>query len=184
MNIVTRMKDWILNLDEREFYQFCAAFIGSLMALVLLFLYMRYSSSSSSYDRLKRINQLRTEARQLLQEHESVLQQQREVDALLAKDPAFLIKEYFLGIMRELRLEQTMTKPAEVSEPQELSKGYNEIKLEASCSDLNMRQLTDLLYKIEQNERIYTKELVITKATKTPTIDVTLVIATLQQQPS
>ena len=182
MNILIRLKDWIMSLDEQEIVRSFGVSMGILVTLIGLLLYVRYSSTSNSLGRLKRINQLRTETKQLLQEHEMVVQQQHEVDALLAKDSAFLIKEYFLGVMRELNIERLMTKPAEVSEPQELSKGYSEIKLEASCSELNMKQLTDLLYRIEQSERIYTKELVITKATKTPTVDITLVIATLQPQ--
>ncbi len=45
---------------------------------------------------------------------------------------------------------------------------------------MTMQQLVDLLYKIEQNERVYTKDLKITKKSKSPTIDVSLVIATLE----
>ena len=63
---------------------------------------------------------------------------------------------------------------------QELVPGYTEIKLDVGLSGLNMKQLVDLLYKIEQNERVYTKDLKIIKNLKSPTIDVTLVIATFE----
>ena len=49
-----------------------------------------------------------------------------------------------------------------------------------SLTGITMQELVDLLYnKIQNNNKIYTKELSITKTSQSPTIDVTLVIATL-----
>ena len=55
-----------------------------------------------------------------------------------------------------------------------------EIKLDVSFGDINMKELVELLYKIEQNERVYTKDLKITKNLKKPSIDVSMVIATFE----
>ena len=69
-----------------------------------------------------------------------------------------------------------------VTDPQDLGNGYSEIKLDASFSGLSTRQFVDLLYRIEQSERIYTKEVVLVKAPKSSSLDLTIVIATLQSK--
>ena len=180
MQVMQYIKDFIRNLDEREFLRYLAVVLGSLVLVLGFLIFFNSSKVNSLQLRLKRINKQREETREILQKHAIVKQQQAEVDAILAKDPTFKIKEYFTGIVAELNLIQNNTKQAEVSEPQDLDNGYSEVKLNAGFTDLNMKQLCELLYKIEQNERIYTKEIVITKSLKTPTIDVTLVVATLQ----
>lgn len=182
MNIVVSLKEYITNLNKREFYRLLMIGFGILCVIVAVILYLHFRWLHTIERKLKRINQLRTETRTILEQHETVKFQQQEVDVILEKDPTFKIKEYFTSVTKEFGLEKNMVKPAEVSEPQDLNNGYSEIKLEASFTDLNMKQLTNLLYKIEQTERIFTKELVINKALKSPTIDVTLVIATLQPQ--
>jgi ribosomal protein S17E len=58
------------------------------------------------------------------------------------------------------------------------------VLLNAKFDTMNMRQLCELLDAVEQNKRIYTKELEIIKSKKVPnTIDVNLTIATLQAKP-
>lgn len=178
----TQIRDYILDLDESQAYKWIGGVIVAIVICCSIIIYSFYAATENAQKRLKRVNQLREEARVILEKHEMVKKQQQEVDTILMKDPAFKIKEYFTALLKELGLERNMTKSAEVSDPQDLNNGYSEVKLDAALSELNMKQLSNFLYKIEQNERIFTKELTITKALKSPTIDVTLVIATLQPQ--
>ncbi len=180
MNILVKFRDFIYAREEKEIYTYIGIIIGIVVLIMGILLYTYTSRASNWQTKIKRINKQREETRTILQKYEMVKQQKTEVDTILAKDSSFKIKEYFTGVITELGLTPYNTKPAEVSEPQDLTSDYAEIKLDAGFTELTTKQLTDLLYKIEQNERVYTKELVITKALKTPTIDVTLVIATLQ----
>lgn len=63
---------------------------------------------------------------------------------------------------------------------EEINEDYNQVKLEGSISDLDMKQLTELLNAIEQEERIYIEKLEIAKDSKNKKIDVHLVIATYE----
>lgn len=180
MNIFTSVKEYIKNLDEKSLYQhLIAACLGVIIVLSALG-YWHARSASFYRKKLKVINEQRALTRSILEKHTLVKQQQTQVNAILSRDTAFKIKEYFDSIVAQLGLTNYNTKQSEVSDPRDLQNGYAEIKLATAFTDINMKQLCELLYKIEQNERIYTKELVITKALKTPAIDVTLVIATLQ----
>lgn len=180
--MLDQVRTFIITQEKTLRFYYFAGFIGAFAIIMFGFMYYFYSSVHGLEQRISRINRQREETRTILQKHALVKQQQAEVDAILAKDSSFRIKEYFTSVINELGLMNNATKPAEVTEPQDLTPNYAEIKLDASFSDINMKQLVELLYKIEQNERIYTKELVITKAQKGRSLDVTLVIATLQQK--
>jgi len=179
MNVVQKVKEFIVSFNAQYLRWAMLVVAGILFLVMALLMYNFYSRLGTAQKKIQRTNQLRQETRSILERHERVKQQQNEVNRILEQDPTFKIKEYFTGIVGQLGMSQQNTKQ-EVSDPQDLENGYSEIKLDASFTDINTKQLTDLLYKIEQNERIYTKELIVTKSLKSPTIDVTLIIATLQ----
>lgn len=183
MNLLVRFKLFIDELEEKNFYRVIFATLACAIVVIGLLLYWQKSRVDYWTKELKRINNERKTARLLLERHEMVKQQKNEVDAILAQDKTFKIKEYFLRVIAELHLQSKLSKDAEISEPQDLGNGYDEIKLDASFTGISMQELVELLYKIEQNNRIYTQELVITKASQGPTIDVALVIATLLPRP-
>ncbi|MFA6066544.1 MAG: hypothetical protein WC707_05190 [Candidatus Babeliaceae bacterium] len=183
MNIFKKIREFVAQLSPVQVYQYIGGILAIFLVVITIILYIFYSQLNNYERKIKRLNQLRKESRTILEQHERVKQQQNDVNTILAQDPTFKIKEYFLKLVAEVGLSQQNTKQ-EVSDPQDLENGYSEIKLDASFVDITMQQLTDLLYKIEQNERIYTKELAITKSLKGPIINVTLIIATLQPKVS
>ena len=121
----------------------------------------------------------RKEVADLLGEFESVKKKEKEVSEILDQDRNFKIAQFMLNVMRDVDLAQNNSKEPELVE-EELDNEYTEIKLVTSFVNLNMQQLCMLLTKIDQDERIYTKEVIITKVPKKPFIDVTLEIATLK----
>lgn len=179
MKVLAPIKEFILSLERRQWWYYFAAYIGIVLLFMVVSIYWFYSSMSDLEQRMKNVNRARAKTQTILQKYELVRQQQDEVAAILAKEKGFKIGEYFAAVSNDLGLARFATKPAEVSEPQDVTADYEEVKLDASFNDINMKQLVDLLYTIEQKERISTKELVISKA-KNRTLDVTLVIATLQ----
>lgn len=174
-----RIRNFIKNFDEREAYKYIGATLGVIMLLLALILWNYYSGIQRLQMRLKSINRQREETRAILEKNEQVRQQQIHVDEVLERDKNFKIKEYFMAVVQQLGLTQLISKDADITS-NELVAGYTEIKLDVSFSNLNMRQLIELLYNIEQNERVYTKDLKITKSLRAPVIDVSLVIATFE----
>ena len=155
----------------------------ALFAAIFLFsgiiIYRYYSSVSTLKKKIVYINNKRREVKELLERYEIVKQQQEEVDVLLAKDKDFKIGGYFNTVMKQVGVEKNKTREPETSS-EELDNEYTEIKLYASFSNINTQKLTELLDTLEQNERIYTKELEIYKPNQGPTINVNLLIATLE----
>ncbi|MCL4360858.1 hypothetical protein M1446_00710 [Candidatus Dependentiae bacterium] len=183
MATFAKLKDTIINLDKRQFYQYLLIFNLVFLTLIGLLIWRQNSNTNFLLRKLKTINEQRRQVKEILEEYESIQAQKREVDELLAQDKNFKIAQFMANLIRELDLGTNTSKEPEPLE-EDLNEDYTEIKLDSSFINLNMQQLCNLLYKIDQNERVYTKELIITKVPKKNVVDVTLVIATLKPKES
>ncbi len=176
------ISNFINELDAKDFYKYMLVVVLLFLIIIGAILYFQHSALSSYEARLKTINKQRVELRSLLQEHGLVNKQREAVDAILSKDKAFRISNFFDLITKELGLSPHVTKDTVIEN--DLGNGYVETQLDASFKDMDMKQVTDLLYKIEQSPRMYTKNLVLLKTPKSSKLDVTLVVATLQPKTS
>lgn len=169
----------ILSLDAKKFYQYLGIFWLILLVSLGITLGNYYATVRRLYAQVQSVNKLRERTRTMLQKNEEVKQQQEEVDTVLTQEPNFKIVQYMGDVLREAQLTALLSRDMDISEA-DLDNGYVEIKLSAHFSQLNMKQVTELLDKIRQNIRVYTKELKIIKNVKSAMVDITLVIATLQ----
>lgn len=179
MKPLDQVREYIQHLDAKQFQRYLIALFTALFLFSSFTIYRYYRSVSTLKKKIVYINTKRKEVKELLERFEIVKRQQEEVDALLAKDKDFKIGGYFNTVMTQVGVAQNKTREPETSS-EELDNGYTEIKLYASFSNMNMQNLTKLLDTLEQNERIYTKELEIYKPNQGPTINVNLLIATLE----
>lgn len=178
MNFLIDRTRFLQEADKRDLYRYFFLALASFLVIMALFFYWYFGKINTLKASLKSINHARTETRKILQQHALVMQQQDEVNTILEKDEDFIIADYFNTLLENLHLTVYNSKAPNVS-VENLNNGYIEERLDAGFTNMNMQQLCQLLDKIERNERVYTKELSITKALKSPTIDVTLTIATL-----
>ncbi|MCX5922787.1 MAG: hypothetical protein NTX86_05690 [Candidatus Dependentiae bacterium] len=183
MIILDKISTFIAQLEERKFYIYLGVVIGILVLIMSGIVFYRYNSMNYWKKRINHINEIREEISEIISKDQQVLSQRAEVNATLAEMPDFKIEGYFNELLKKLNLERnkqtSATSPGEKSDSE-----YREVLLKAKFDTMTMQQLTELLNEIDQNKRIYTKELEITKSTKTPkTIDVNVTIATLQRKP-
>ncbi len=177
-----RLKHFIDELEPKRLYQYLAGLIGVIVLLLagIIFFEQRYISSLK--EEIKKVNKARGEARELLNRNTIVNLHKTEVDEILAQDRMFRIKEFFSKVVAEAGLTANSSKEAELSGAQDLNNGYSETRLDASFTGISTQQLCDLLLRLGKNRRIYIKELVVTKSQQKATIDVSLIVATLQQK--
>jgi hypothetical protein len=183
MKIFALIRHFISSKDKKEFYIYLFSLLVGL--LVIIFGIMYYQTNRVAYwkKRINNINELREEVRKVISKDEQVLGQRAEVNKMLQENPDFKIDGYFTDLIAKLNLinHKTVTSVsyADRGDPE-----YREVLLNAKFDTMNMRQLCELLDAIEQNKRIYTKELEIIKSKKQPnTIEVNITIATLQAKP-
>lgn len=182
MKAVDKVFDFIVTLDKKEFLKYTYITVGAIIVIASFITYRHFSKLDSLKKELSQVNTSREEAKVILTKEVEVKRQKAIVDEIFEKDTKFKILDYFNSVTTQLGLDRNIrNRDLTANDLETLStQGYQEVKLTIKFTDLNMKQLTDILDEFEKNERIYTKSLEITKSSKTPTIDVDLVIATLQ----
>ena len=170
---------FIINLNEKEKKQYISLTLAIVFIILSIGTYTYYSKSSMIKKQTSKVNSVRQEAKVLLEKNNIVKKQKATVDTILAKEKNFKIKRCFDDIVKNLDLAHLMTKEPEIIET-DLKEGYTEIILTAHIARSNTKQLTELLSKIEQKNRIYIKKLDITKNKNNNSISFIIVIATLQ----
>lgn len=178
MNIITSLYASINAIEARRFYYYLIAFLALTTLISTGIIVQYYRSISALKKEVKRVNEYRRQAQDILTRAQEVDHQRLEVNTLLMQDPNFKIGGYFKEILAALNL--TQKKKMETTQTLERNDDYIEHTLNAQLVDINMKDLTILLERIENNPRIFTRDLEIKRSEKIPgTIDVTLVIATL-----
>ena len=181
MDVVGRLREFVDGLDRTSFYLYMALLLGSIIALNGLILVYYYYQLSSLDETVFELNEDRRKARKILTTFERVKKHKDEVDKLLSEDPEFKIISYFNGIRTKLGF--TNDNIVLLSPLSDVDQGgkYTESSLKVQLTNINMKQLCELLDSIDHDKRIYTKELEIAKSKKNRKIlDVSLTIATLE----
>jgi hypothetical protein len=182
MAFLLKIKDYLDSFESKEFkkYLLIALAIIALLAGLLMFQY--YRSVWALKTKITAINRKRRDVQNMLERYERVKKQQIEVNSILAKEKDFKISQYFENLLERLGISKNLTQPPETL-PKDVLDGYTEWTLYANLANLNTKKLSELLYTIEQEERIYTKELEIEKSSTGDTINVKITIATLEPKP-
>lgn len=178
MVLLNRLRERLEKLDEKEFFKYGALFLGAICLLATGIITRYYLKTSSLQKQMKRVNGLREEVKQILERYERVQKQRDEVNTLLEKDEDFILEEYIERLRSQLRL--TYVIESRTVAPRD--DVYQEIAINAKFTNMNMRELTELLQALEKNKRVYTKDLDIVKSKSRPgTLDVSITIATLKK---
>lgn len=178
MTFLEQLQAKINNLDEYTWYKYVAIAAGLFLILIGLILFFYFNTLKKWELRLAGINESRTEAKRLVEKAQRVYKARDEVTAILKEDPNFKIKEYLQEIMANLGIFQNVVSENVVVTGQD--ENYSETVATYQLAGISMKQLTEFLNEIDENQRVFTKELDITKSKRMPrTIDVGIVIATL-----
>lgn len=178
MTFFLKIKEYLDALESKDFKKYLLIGIACIAALVGLLIVQYYRSASALKTRINLINRKRRDVQNMLERYERVKMQQIEVNSVLAKEKDFKISQYFENLLDKLGIAKN--KIQEETLPKDVLDGYTEWTLYANLSNLNTKKLSDLLYAIEQEERIYTKDLEIEKSSNA--INVKITIATLEQK--
>lgn len=181
MNFAQTIRSF-LTKSKRELTIYYVLFVVIFIAIFGIIIYAHYSALDQLAKKLSSVNKQRTQAQQLLVEHKTILAQQEAVKALLQQDPQFLIGTYFKNLLSSLNLQNMVTSGPTIHTESNASDGFIAQKLTTNFSHLNIKQLTELLEKLGQNERIETESLKVEKDVKDGLLNVTLTIVTLEPQ--
>jgi len=167
--------------DTKTFYHYMIGYSVGCLLLLGFMLYYFFTTTSSRQKQIKQLNVKRAETvRTILESAQSIEQQRSAVEEILSQIPDFKIAGYFGALLIKLNLKNKEIKEAESTTTSDREDNYRETELNAKFEDMSMKELTELLQALEQNPRISTKRLEITKSKKKPkTIEVQIAITTL-----
>ena len=87
------------------------------------------------------------------------------IDDLLEKEKNFKIKKFFLeDVIQRLYLISRQKGEARLTEEDVLDKQYTQVTLQIQFQQINTQMLCEFLQALEEKERIYIKEVIITKS--------------------
>lgn len=181
MALVHKIKEFISSWEKKDFYVYTGLFLGFVCVVTLgLIFYSQYTMSDLER-RIDEVNELReTSVKDILGRAREVEQQRKNVNEMLAKEKDFNIASYFKKLLNDLNISGDKQERFEILQA-EREDDYREDSLSVRLVDMNMQKLTELLQEIEQNQRIYSKDLEINKSPKkADAIEVSITIATLQ----
>ncbi len=182
MELVNRLRLAIEGFERKDFYKYLIIIMTLVVLFMGLTIYWHYSSMGDLRTRINDVNDTREkQVRSLLKRMNNVKQQRGRVKDILAKEQNFKIAGYFNDLLTQQGLLDYRTE--ESTSEVDMSNDNTEISLRERFSGITMKQLCELLDALEKKERIYAKNLEISKSVKMPeTIDVNMTIATLQPQ--
>ncbi len=177
MMFLDPIKNFINKIDVKTFQYYALGYCAACLVLSGLIIVYYYSSISSLKKEIRTLNVSRSQVVELLEEFEKIKQQQVAVEEILAKDPNFKIQGEFGDLIKNLKLKDKEA-PEEILNTIDFEDNYRKNELSVKFDGMTMQELTKLLEEIEQNPRIATERLEITRS-KNKTIDVALTISTL-----
>ncbi len=179
MTFLEPIKNFLNKIDSKTFLYSVIGYIAACTLLFAIMIFYYYSSINSLHKKIKRLNSTREEEVLVILETAELVKKQRlMVEETLAKDTDFKIGGYFKNLLTKLNLKDKEV--AEETSTSDLEENYRKSELNAKFEDMTMKELTELLQEIEQNSRIATERLEVTKSKKQPkTIEVSLTISTL-----
>ena len=178
MNMIMAFLEKIMNGDEQSFKKYLLILLGVVMAGFVFITWRYYTSITFYKKKILLVNGIREEARQLREKMIQVQTQRARVNDMLEEEADFKIAGYFNNLLTQLNMFDN--KKTEETSQIDREDNYRESELIASLTKMNMKQITELLFELEQKKRIYIKKLDMEKSKKNKNLlDVTLIIATL-----
>jgi len=178
MTFFENLEAKIAQLDKKSWYTYLAIIGAIVFSIIAAILFYYFTATATWQQKISNINETRLEIKRLLDRSERVQKERAEVMKLLEDDPNFKIKAYVQETLEKIGIAGNVS--AENVVPSTADDNYEVTIATYQLSGITMKQLTELLNELENNKRVFTKELDIMKSKKVPrTIDVGITIATI-----
>ncbi len=183
MTFINSIQHFFDSLDNRQFYQYVAAFFGAIALIIIGILVYYYYATSSLKEQLEEINEQRkTKVEVMLRKMQQIDRKRTEVKKMLSENTDFKIADYWEKLLNELRLSNKQAQKYTI-EKAEFEDIYQEDVLRTNFVDMTMKELTELLEALDKNPLISTKSLdIVASKKRRNTIEVTLTIAALREK--
>ena len=176
MSRINSLRAFVKRLDGREFFIYSMAYLGlSLFALSVIIVRHVYLSRDA-VENYQKLNKTRVTVQSILSKFSNVEKQREKVDAILKKDKNFYIQKFFHDLLQKNKNNAHST---DKLSKQKQDNGYTEESLAINLTQITTKQLCEILKDIEDEDRVYIKNVDITGMAAAKKINVSMNIATL-----
>jgi len=171
------LKDYLQGLSHKEVLRIISLYAIIFMALVGFFLFRHFNTIAELDEKTRLLNKARGQIQQVLTSYEHIKNKKKEVDKLLAEDKNFYLQKYYQDTIAGLNISNPVASTLQSSAG---PAGYTEDSLQITLSQISMKQLCDFLQALQSKQRVFVRNVDITKANVDKKINVNMSIATLK----
>jgi hypothetical protein len=178
MALYTPLQNKLATIDERTWYKYLGAGLALFILILSAILFFYFRSVHTLQQRIESINEEREDTRKIIAKAAQIQKQRDMVNSLLQDDPNFKINEFMQDLLIKLNIFNNFV--SQNNSKIDRDNNFVENIMSYQIAGISMRQLTQLLSDIDENPRVFTKDLDITKSKKVPhAIDIGITIATM-----
>jgi hypothetical protein len=181
MKVLANIRNAIIELSNKDFYKYLVLFLLGFTFIIALVLFRYYRSIDNLHETIEFTNDLRLRTKKILYEKKEVKKNKRRVDELIKKEESFKISGYFSQVLTTLNLNAKKVTGDTTHIDHE--NNYRESIFKVKLSDMSMKEVCELISKLDEKDRIYIKSLDLVKSKRNRrSLDVTLTITTLESK--
>lgn len=171
------VRDYLYGLNKKETMRIMGAFFILFICIISFLLFKHVNLLHNIEQKTQVLNKARRDIQIILTEYEHMKNKKNEVDLILMKDKNFYIKKYYQDTVKELHI---VNESSSSLMTQLWPNGYEEESLQINFLQISMKQLCEFLQSLQTNQRVFVKDLNITKGSIAKKINASLTIATLK----
>ena len=173
MKFLNSFLSFVKHLDRQEFIKYAGGYALGVLLLLTGTVLWRYFAVSSLDERFETLSETRERVQSLMTKNDKLKKEQKRLDEIIKGD--FSLAEAFTNMLSGLGLRATKEVPTKTTP---INNQYDKRSVTADISELDMKQITQLIQAIDQNERIIIEELTITRK-PSMSLDISITVATL-----
>lgn len=174
---LSKVRSFLSEMNSIEFRKFILIYMGAFTSVVGFLIFFYISQELTIKDQAKALNKYRTQVQQILTDYQKVAQQKESVSELLASTDTFYLQQFVQSSLETIGI--TTSSIGKVSS--QTVNGYTEESVSVQLTDINTKELCELLQTIEETSRVYVKNVTITRIEGASSISASMFIATLKQ---
>lgn len=167
MIYLQKIKDSFLKLDTKDFYTRLIAFFVVLLCMHAGIIFYYFKATHAYKKEAQELYKKEAITQDLLIRLKKVHEQKEKIDEILNKEKNFKIKNFFEDIIQRLHLVSRQKGEVKLTEEDVLGKQYTQVTLQVQFQQINTQMLCEFLQALKEKERIYIKEVIITKSGNT-----------------
>lgn len=173
MKLIHSFLSFVKHLDRQEFIKYASGYALGVLLIVGGTIVWRYLIVSSLDERFETLAETRQRVQSLMTKNDKLKKEQKRLDEIIKGD--FSLAEAFTNILSSLGLRATKEVPTKTTP---INSKYDKRSVTADIAELDMKQITQLIQIIDQNDRIIIEELTITRKSSM-SLDISITVATL-----